>query len=400
MRITRSHLSFLVLAVASSIFPTAFAACTDDDGTPKLGSPDAATIDAPPSTTGDAGRGDATTVDATTSDAKTTDAGDASNSDGAPDGAIRYSCGAFSESPGWTVAAGFRAVVLAKDNGLNQPVALTFARGPYAGLLYVINQGDNVLRRIDTNTGVVSSFTAAAQWGAKAPVVLTTITWDEESVLDGQLYVGDQGGDGDGDSTIYRVGTSGTASTFVTGPGPGLDDIFGLSFAPKGSAYPQGLYATGDTDGVGVDWGVYLSTVDAGVAFSEVAGSEGISFVKLPSFGGTLLASRPAGGGYAGADEVSRLLADGGLGTPLATTLPGIHAVTYSTGGAFGGNVYVASWSTGKLTRIDSAGAQTELASGLTLTNYDGNILAVSPDGNTMMVADRGANRVVCIEPI
>lgn len=395
MRITRRHLSLLGLAAASSLVPTAFAACTDDDGNPKLGSPDGGPLDAANSDTGattDAGPGDVANADASTSDAAKSDAGQ--------DGAISYSCGAFSESPGWTVASGFRAVVVAKDNGLNQPVALTFARGPYGGLLYVVNQGDNVLRRIDTNTGVVSSFTAAAQWGAKAPVVLTTITWDEETVLDGQLYVGDQGGDGDGDSTIYRVGTSGTASTFVTGPGPGLDDIFGLSFAPKGGAYPQGLYATGDTDGVGVDWGVYLSTVDAGVAFSEVAGSEGISFVKLPSFGGTLLASRPAGGGYAGADEVSRLLADGGLGTPLATTLPGIHGVTYSTGGAFGGNVYVASWATGKLTRIDSAGAQTELASGLTLTNYDGNILAVSPDGNTMMVADRGANRVVCIEPI
>jgi len=39
-------------------------------------------------------------------------------------------------------------------------------------------------------------------------------------------------------------------------------------------------------------------------------------------------------------------------------------------------------------------------ASGLSLTNYDGNILAFSPDGRVLYVADRPASRLVCIEPI
>ena len=59
-----------------------------------------------------------------------------------------------------------------------------------------------------------------------------------------------------------------------------------------------------------------------------------------------------------------------------------------------------ASWSTGQLLQIDPAGVVTELAAGLSLTNYDGNILAVSSDGNVLFVADRLAHQVVCIEAI
>jgi sugar lactone lactonase YvrE len=87
-------------------------------------------------------------------------------------------------------------------------------------------------------------------------------------------------------------------------------------------------------------------------------------------------------------------------GTPIATGLAGIHAVTFSSGGDLGANMYAASWSTGQLLQIDPDGVVTELASGLSLTNYDGNILAVSSDGNVMFVADRMANQLVCIEAI
>ena len=39
-----------------------------------------------------------------------------------------------------------------------------------------------------------------------------------------------------------------------------------------------------------------------------------------------------------------------------------------------------------------------DLATGLSLTNYDGNILAFSPDGRVLFVADRSQSRIVCIE--
>lgn len=398
----RVHLGRSSLATLSAVVAVFAYACADDEATPgPLGVPDAslAETSAPEGgSTSDAGTDGASNGD--------TGAGDAAHeaaTDAASDAAITsWSCGAFTEAPTWTVNAGFRAVVVAKGGAINQPVALAFATGVYGGLLYVVNQGDNVLRTVNTQTGAVNAFTAGAQWGGRAPTLLTTITWDEENTVDGQLYVGDQGTDSDGDSAVYRVGATGAASTYLVGPGYGLDDIYGLAFAPADGGYPQGLYITGDTvGGAPVHWGVFGSgSVDAGLAFSDAAGTQGIAFARLPAFGGVLLASRPNGGGFEGTNDVSRILADGGVGAPLASGIPGVHAVTYSKGGAFGQNVYVASWSTGKIFSIDAAGATTELASGLTLTNYDGNILAVSPDGNTMMVADRGQNRIVCIEPI
>lgn len=333
---------------------------------------------------------DASTSDSSAPDSKVIDSG-------SEDSGIVYSCGAFSEQPDWTVAPGFHAVVVAKDHGLNQPVAITFASGAFGGKLYVVNQGDKVLRSVDTLTGDVASFTEGDAWGPRAPVDLTSITWDEENIFDGALYVGDEGSTSDQDSTIYRVTPAGTGSTFTTAPGPGLDDVFSLAFAPRGSSYPQGLFVTGDTDGTLVDWGVFDAN-GMGSPYSEVAGAEGIAFANVPELGGTLFASRPNGGGYAGDNEISRINTDGTKGTPITSDLPGIHAVTYSRGGTFGQDLYAASWQDGTLLRIRASGERTVLASGLTLTNYDGNIIAVSPDGRNLMVADRGANRIVCIE--
>ncbi|MGC4083290.1 MAG: hypothetical protein QM736_14575 [Vicinamibacterales bacterium] len=84
----------------------------------------------------------------------------------------------------------------------------------------------------------------------------------------------------------------------------------------------------------------------------------------------------------------------------MITTLPGIDAVTVAPPGPFGGKVDAHEfWSTGELVSVDAQGTPSVLASGLSLTNYDGNILAFSPDGNVLYVADRLANRLVCIEP-
>lgn len=361
------------------------AACEGGDGSgaqPGFDAGDTAPFDAGSSPFDAASKDDATVVD---------------SGDAAGGSSITYSCGAFTEAPTWTVAPGFRAVIVAKDNGLNLPVGIAFAGGDFGGKLYVVNQGDNSLARVDTLTGAVDIFTTGGAWGTRKPVNLTAITWDAESVFDGALYVADAASTADQDDAIYRVTPTGVGSTFTAAPGPALDEVFSLAFAPKNSAYPQGLYATGDTDGPLPDWGVFGSN-GVGTAFSEVAGAEGIVFANIPGFDGTLLASRPNGGGYAGEDEVSRIEANGAKGTALATGLAGVHAVTYSPTGVFGQNVYVASWNSGKVLRIDAAGTQTEVASGLTLTNYDANVLAISPDGRTMMVADRGANRIVCIE--
>ncbi len=106
----------------------------------------------------------------------------------------------------------------------------------------------------------------------------------------------------------------GAVTLFASAPGGGTDDIYGLAFAPSGSAYGPGLHVTGDTDGAGV------------------------------------AASRPPGGGYAGDGTVTPISAAGAAGVPHVAGLGGVHAV--------------------------------------------------SSDGQVRFVADRAANRVVCVEPV
>lgn len=314
-------------------------------------------------------------------------------SDAAP--GIAYDCGEFSEDSGWTVTEGFRAVVVADaDDGLSQPVAAAFASGAYGGRLYVVNQGAANVLAVDTNSGAAEVFTAT--W-PEAPGLLTTVVWDEGERFDGAVYVGDQGGDGDGDSKIYRLLADGSAEVFARPPGAGLDDIYAMVFSPAG--YPDGLLVAGDTDGAGVDWGVVSASGET-ADFSEVNGIEGAAVDLAGSYGGGLFASRPAGGGYGGTDTIDRIAADGTVGATLAMALPGVHAISFPPAGPFGGQLHAASWQDGTLYAVAPDATVTTLASGLTLTNYDGNILAFSPDGNVLLVADRLANRLLCIEPV
>lgn len=324
------------------------------------------------------------------------DAGDDAPTDVPSDAMRVYNCGAFTDAPTWTIATGFHAVVVADSaDGLAQPVAAIVAGGAFGGKIYVVNQTDNTLRAVEPVDGTTTVVVATAAWPA-TPRLLTTVTWDAASSFDGNLYVGDQGGDGDADSTIFRVTPTGTATQFTTAPGPGLDDIYGMAFAP--ATYGSKLYVTGDTDGAGVDWGAFDST-GAGTSFSEISGTEGIAFDTGGTYGGGLFASRPNGGGYSGDDTITKIGTDGVSQGALITGRPGIHAIAFAPAGAFGGKLVAASWSTNELISVDAQGAATVLASGLSLTNYDGNILAFSPDGNVLYVADRLANRLVCIEP-
>jgi hypothetical protein len=278
-----------------------------------------------------------------------------------------------------------------------QPVALTFAGAGFTdSVAYVVDQTAKVLFQVNAKSGAVSPFVASDKWGASTGL-LTTVLWDAGSAFDGHLYVGDQGSDGDQDSVIFNVDASGTSKVFAKAPGAGMDDIYGLAFSPGGT-YPPGLYVNGDTDGVGDGFGRIDST-GAITSFANFSGVEGLAVDKLARFGGGLFASMPNGGGYAGDDTVSKINPDGTKAAPLAQNLPGIHAVVFAPNGPFGGDAYAASWSSGKIFRIAIDGKITELATGLSLTNYDGNILAFSPDGRVLFVADRLKSRIVCIEP-
>jgi hypothetical protein len=188
--------------------------------------------------------------------------------------------------------------------------------------------------------------------------------------------VGDQYTNNDGDSVIFRVDAAGSATVFASGPGAGMDDIYGMAFSP-GGAYPAGLYVSGDTDGAGPGWG-RIDAAGQVTTFATFAGVEGMAVDGSGRFGGGLFASMPASGGYSGDDTVSRIGPDGMKGAPLVAAQPGVHALVFAPDGPFGGDAYVASWSAGTISRVAPGGTVSPLATGLALTNYDGNILAFS----------------------
>lgn len=302
-----------------------------------------------------------------------------------------HGCGAFSVGSEWTTAAGFRSAVVRSGAPLMRPVALTFAGGAYGDRhVFVVDQATQTLFRTDALTGDTAPFVAPGAWPRTA-ALLTTVAYDPAT----GLHVGDQGGDGDADSAIFRVPASGAPTLFAMAPGPGMDDVYAIAFSP-GGAYPAGVYVSGDTDGAGVGFGRIAGGTNE--PFAMFSGVEGLAVDTSGRFGGGLFAAMPNGGGYAGDDTISRILPAGTKDTPLASGLPGIHAVVFAPAGPFGGDAYAASWASGKIVRITPSGTVSDLATGLALTNYDGNILAFSPDGQVLFVADRERGRIVCIE--
>ncbi len=313
-----------------------------------------------------------------------------------------FSCGDFPAVPEWSPEdIGLRAVIVAE--GLGEPVALTFG---YNDLLYVVSQGEtpaqNVVRTVNIQDGSVAVFSEGATWPTPADL-LTTIIYDADARFGSQqLYVADKGTDGDDDSILWRLLDDGSVESFLAGPGPGLDDIYGLAFAPAGSGYPQGLYVAGDTDSTATrdDWGVYTQD-GSGMAFSNVTGIQGLVFDIDNIVGGGLLACRPNGGGFTGDDTITRMMPNGEAGSPIVGGLTGIHAVKIASGrGSFEAGAYAASWDTGQLFHITPATGATPFAVGLTLTEFSGDMLAFSPDEHGLFLADRATGRLICVEPV
>jgi hypothetical protein len=121
-----------------------------------------------------------------------------------------------------------------------------------------------------------------------------------------------------------------------------------------------------------------------GTTLAAFAGVEGLAVDTSGRFGGGLFASMPAGGGYSGDDILTGIQPDGTKAAALVAGVPGIHAITFAPAGSFGGDAYVASWSSQKIMRIKPDGTVSDLATGLSLTNHDGDILASSPDGRVL----------------
>lgn len=365
-----------------------------------LGSADAITLAdaAPDASMSDALSPDTGDVRDATSDAGASEdasAADAAAIDSGPGDAGLVGCGALPAPMGWrNLAPGYTAGVLATAN-LAEPSGLTFAGGAFGDALFVSSAGNDTIVAVDVSSGASTVFTSTT-W-AMTPGILTAIVWDRENVFDGALYVADRASGSDGAGVIHRVTPSGVGTRFAVGTTPGVDSPYALAFAPTGTAYPRGLYASGDTDGAGPDWGV-LDGSGAGVAFSEVAGCTGIAFDTSGRFGGGMFASLATGGGYSGDGSIRRMTPQGTAGSTLAVGLGGVHALTFAPSGPFGGDAYAVRFDTQQLIRIAPSGAVTVLAEGLSTSSFDGNVLAFSPTTGALYLAERGRGRVVCVE--
>ena len=248
--------------------------------------------------------------------------------DAQPDGPppIVHGCGAFSTPSQWTTATGFRSAVVATGTPLSQPVAISFAGGAFGENAYVVDQGAEVVFKVSTSTGAVTPFVAANAW-PRTPGLLTTSVWDAGGAFDGNLYIGDQGGDGDADSAIYRVTAAGTPTLFAAAPGPGLDDIFGLAFS-RGAPTP--LASTSAATRTAPASVSAASTRPAPARPSRCSpASRAWPSTPWPA---SAAASSPRcpSGGYSGDDTITRINSDGSKATPLVTTQPGIHAVAFA----------------------------------------------------------------------
>jgi hypothetical protein len=310
---------------------------------------------------------------------------------------IVYDCGAFTEAPpNWVLSPGLRAVVIADaTDGLQQPVALVFGGGVFGGLLYVVDQTAQTVWSIDVTTGATTAFAPPTVFPSP-PTLLAAITWDAEGVFDGNLYLSETVNTADQTNILWRLDPTGAPTVLAAGPGPALDEVYAMAFAPVGAAV-QGLFVSGDTDGAYVDWAIY-DVAGVGTPFSEVPGAEGMCFDPSGAYGEGPIAALAQGGGFSGDGSITEIGFDGLAQTPIVSGLGGVHANVLAPPGLFDGQMVAASWSTGEVFRVDVDGDITTIATGLQLTEYDANILAVSPDGRVLMVADRLAGQVVCIE--
>ncbi len=166
---------------------------------------------------------------------------DCADADCATDPACRsFHCGAFDEVPeGWTVAPGYRAVVVADaGDGLADAVALTFAGGDFGPSLYVSDMSLESIHRLDLRSGELTTFVDRSDWPVD-PNMLTALVYDSTGEMgEPRLFVAEQGSTLDQTGTVFSVSADGSVELFTQAPGPGLDDPFCLAFSPGGD-YPR-----------------------------------------------------------------------------------------------------------------------------------------------------------------
>lgn len=309
-----------------------------------------------------------------------------------------YRCDPNGQPPSnWNVSAGWRAVVVMEDNQeLDYPTAITFFRSndpknPAEHLL-VVSQRNGTLVEVDPRTGAHLNTIETNDW----PGGVGLLTFVRQGP-DGAVYVADAGNIGDEDSKVFTI-TATSVELFTRAPGPGLDDTYVIAFPTPN--FTQGVLLGGESESNTYTFGLYTpGGIGTAIPAPAVVGS--MAFDRHGSYGGHLFVASPEGPGWGGEGQVWIIDSSWSVRGTLVENQGGIHALSFTAGGTLPEGLYALRWNRGRaLMHISPRGEVTELATGLRLTHWNGNALAISPDGQVMYVVEPTEDRIVCVEPV
>jgi hypothetical protein len=255
--------------------------------------------------------------------------------------------------------------------------------GLYGTDLYAAVNGG--ILRVNPASGTFTTFASGLATGAGRP---SGLAFDSGIFGTGLLYVSQNNG------SVATVSPSGVVNSLSSGGT--LYSSNDLVFATPGSSFGNNLivsnggdppYSISKVNSTGNNSFLVptnqFSRVPMGLAFPESGSSFGSNlFVSLwyPPTSGVSLVQVDASG------NISPFANNLGLSTDL----------TFSSGAAFGDNIYVTDPISQSIFKVDSNGVASIFATGFNFTNagWDAD-LVFSPDGNTLFVANR--NEIVKI---
>lgn len=304
-------------------------------------------------------------------------------------------CGMFAEARDVLVPDGWRAARIAgPSEGISFPNGLVVAGGAFGDRLLVSNAGNSSVLAIDRSTGSVVTLVRSGDW-LPQPVQLTSIAWDEDSVLDGAAYVGSLDA-----RRIFRIDPSGGVSVFAELTRFNAAPPIALAI-PRAGPFRPGVYVGGEGSPGSIF--TYLAVVQSATtalttgAVPRVRSATGLAFDRSQPTGGNLLVMER------GLDVLEAL--PNGASRVLVPARPGsFHGIPIASAprGPMGPGLYtVQNLNPLMLARLSATGTTTPVALlGCSPTNIypPGNLLAFSPDGAAAYFADKTGSQILCLE--
>jgi hypothetical protein len=269
------------------------------------------------------------------------------------------------------VPSGFDAVSL--PTGVSVTAIAVGSGGAFGNYAYVSASG--LVKRLDIDTGAVTSFASGLSAGANSP---SGMAFDPGTFGPGLLFVAQNG------NSVVSVSSAGVVTPFSSGTT--LFSCNDCVFAPVGSAFGAHLLVTNGNPGTGT-----VSKVDSAGVNSLLLAAANFSNAPL---GSDFAASGSAFGVdlYISEYTTGRLMrcTSAGTVTPFATGLGTSIDVAFSPNiaGPFGDFAYVSDPQQGRVHRVAPNGTSIVWATGFVFggSGFDAD-LAFTPDGSAMLVA-------------